>query len=44
MEWMGVKCISMVTKIHMVGCHLAALSGIGGRDSYTRPHFNPPDQ
>jgi len=29
-EGIGVKCISMVTKIHTVGCHLATLSGIGG--------------
>ena len=35
---MRVKYVSMVTKIHKVGCHLAALSGIGGRGSYTWPH------
>ncbi|MCJ7649263.1 MAG: hypothetical protein MUP85_11670 [Candidatus Lokiarchaeota archaeon] len=29
----GVKCISIVTKNHKVGCHLAALSGIAGRDN-----------
>ena len=32
-EGMGVKCISMVTKIHTVGCHLATLSGCCGRES-----------
>ncbi|MCL7413716.1 MAG: hypothetical protein M8353_08890 [ANME-2 cluster archaeon] len=35
---MGISWLSIVTKIHTVGCHLAALSGIGARDSYTRPH------
>jgi len=38
-EWMGVKFISIVPKIHMVGCHLDALSGSGGRGSYT---WSPP--